>query len=97
MSENIFQHPDRRTAIIVSWGCSSGMDRENLCPLGKSDRGVLDAAPCQLWATCMLRVNGTQPELGFLPDHQALTYGVGMQPEGLTDVFERVQCLVFSI
>jgi hypothetical protein len=27
-------------------------------------------------------------QFGFLPDHQTLPYVVGMQPEGLTDVFK---------
>ena len=66
---------------------------ENLCRLGKSDRRVLDAALRQLRATCMLRVNGTPPELGFLPDHQAFPYGVGMQAEGLADAFKREKLL----
>src|SRR4029453_1533679 len=69
----------RLKAIIVSWGCRC------LCRPGKSDRGVLDAALRQLRTSCTLSFNGTQLEFGFLPDEQALPYGVGMQPQGVTD------------
>jgi hypothetical protein len=49
----------RLKAIIVSSGFRCGMGREDLCRVGKSDRGVLDAAPRQLWAVYTLALNGT--------------------------------------
>jgi hypothetical protein len=73
------------------------MGGENLCRLGKSDRGVLDPALRQLRATCMISLNRTQLEFCFLPDHQALPYRVGMQPEGLADAFKGVKRLGFFI
>ena len=41
MPRNTISH--RLRAIIVRWVCSGGMGGENLCRLGKSDRGVLDS------------------------------------------------------
>ena len=49
----------RLKAIIVSSGFRCGMGGEDLCRVGKSDRGVLDAAPRQLWAAYTLALNGT--------------------------------------
>jgi hypothetical protein len=53
--------------------------------LGKSDWMVPDTGARQLRATLTMTFIRKSLELCFLPDHQVLLYGVGMQPEGLAD------------